>query len=348
VLSVLLIILIFNNLDGVALGLLLQDIKGDLHLTDTELGTLSGIAFALFYSVMGIPIARWADRGNRVMIVSLAIGLWSLLVALCGVARTFGQLLLIRIAVGVGEAGCIPPSNSLIADYFSREERPRAMSIYLLGGPLSMVIGYLGVSNPPLAVALMAEDSAVEWLQVGLLAGTGVLAACQGWSARRTGEPVAFEVMIVATMVMACLGEIDLDRKLFGIKVVATRFFVNPKYSLAVRALAVLVIVGAPAAVGVWLLRRWRQVLRASLKALREPWGQTAAVGATIYVITQIFEGPIDRIPWQQHHMIEELLELLAAVCMSVGLAARPGLGIRLLRALGRPGFIEDRPVKPR
>ena len=203
----------------------------------------------------------------------------------------------------------------------------------------TVAIGYLGVSNPRLAVALMAEDSAVEWLQVGLLAGTGALAACQGWSALRAGEAVAFAVMIVATMVMACLGEIDLDRKLFGIKVVATRFFVNPKYSLALRTLAVLVIVGAPAAVGVWLLRRWRQVLRASLDALREPWGQTAAVGAAVYVVTQIFEGPIDRIPWQQHHLMEELLELLAAVCMSVGLAARQGLGIRLLRALGATRF---------
>jgi len=123
----------------------MQGIKQDLHLTDTQLGTLSGIAFALFYSVMGIPIARWADRGNRVNIVSLAAALWSVLVALCGLAQTFVQLLLLRIAVGVGEAGCIPPSNSLIADYFSREERPRALSIYLLGGPLSMVIGYFGV-----------------------------------------------------------------------------------------------------------------------------------------------------------------------------------------------------------
>ena len=208
---------------------------------------------------------------------------------------------------------------------------------FVLCTVVTVVIGYVGVSNPPLAVALMAEDSAVEWVQVLLMAGTGALAAGQGWSALRAGEPVAFEVMIVATMVMACLGEMDLDRKLFGIKVVATRFFVNPKYSLALRALAVLVIVGAPAAVGVWLLRRWRQVLRASLEALREPWGQTAAVGATIYVVTQIFEGPIDRIPWQQHHLIEELLELLAAVCMSIGLAARQGLGIRLLRRLGRP-----------
>jgi hypothetical protein len=214
---------------------------------------------------------------------------------------------------------------------------------FILCAVATLGIGYAGVSNPPLAVALMAEDSAVEWLQVALMAGTGALAVRQGVSAFRAGQPITLEVMIATTMLMGCLGEIDLDRKLFGIKVVATRFFVNQKYSLVLRALAVLVIVGAPAAVAAWLLRRWRQLLRASLDALREPWGQTAAVGAAVYVITQIFEGPIDRIPWQQHHLIEELLELLAAICMCVGLAARHGLGLRMLSTRRDSHFSDDR-----
>lgn len=136
------VILAFNFLDRVALGLLLQDIKMDLKLSDTQLGLLSGIAFALFYSVMGIPIARWADRGNRAFIISITTAIWSVLVALCGAARTFSQLLLIRIGVGVGEAGCVPPAHSLIADHFDRDERPRAIAIYQLGLPLSFVIGY--------------------------------------------------------------------------------------------------------------------------------------------------------------------------------------------------------------
>lgn len=141
-LTVLLAILAFNFVDRVALGLLLQDIKVDLDLSDTQLGFLSGIAFALFYSVMGIPIARWADRGNRVTIITITTALWSAAVALCGVAGNFLQLLLIRIGVAVGEAGCIPPAHSLIADYFTRTERPRAVAIYMLGWPLSVVIGY--------------------------------------------------------------------------------------------------------------------------------------------------------------------------------------------------------------
>jgi MFS family permease len=128
--------------DRLALGLLLQDIKIDLQLSDTELGFLSGIAFALFYSVMGLPIARWADRGNRILIISLTATIWSVMVALCGAATSFAQLLLIRIGVGVGEAGCVPPAHSLIADYFTRAERPRAIARYMLGGPLSCVIGY--------------------------------------------------------------------------------------------------------------------------------------------------------------------------------------------------------------
>ena len=141
-LSVLLVVLAFNQVDRFALGLVLQNLKVDLTLSDTQLGLLSGIAFALFYSVMGIPIARWADRGNRVTIISLTTALWSVAVALCGLAASFLQLLIIRIGVAVGEAGCIPTAHSLIGDYFTRAERPRAAGIYMLGWPLSMIIGY--------------------------------------------------------------------------------------------------------------------------------------------------------------------------------------------------------------
>src|SRR5258708_4940953 len=101
-LSILLVLLAFNFIDRVALGLLLQDIKADLRLSDTQLGFLSGIAFALFYSVMGVPIARWADRGNRVTIISLTAALWSIAVLLCGCAASFAQLLLIRVGVAAG------------------------------------------------------------------------------------------------------------------------------------------------------------------------------------------------------------------------------------------------------
>src|SRR5579871_207861 len=137
------VILAANYLDGLALGLVLQSVKHDLHLSDSQLGFLSGMAFALFYSVMGLPIARWADRGNRVTIISLTATVWSVMVALCAFATSFMQLLCLRVGVGIGEAGCIPPAHSLIADYFTRAERPRAVSIYMLGNSMAVVIGYL-------------------------------------------------------------------------------------------------------------------------------------------------------------------------------------------------------------
>jgi predicted MFS family arabinose efflux permease len=136
------LILAFNYVDRLALGIVLENIKADLELTDTQLGFLSGIAFALFYSVMGIPIARWADRGDRVLIISSTAALWSVAVAACASAMNFTHLLLIRVAVAIGEAGCTPPALSLIADHFARKERARATAIYGLGGPLSGLFGF--------------------------------------------------------------------------------------------------------------------------------------------------------------------------------------------------------------
>jgi len=140
-LGLLTIILAFNFLDRIALGLVTQDIKTELHLSDTQLGFLGGVAFALFYAAMGIPIGRWADRGNRVTIIGLSTAIWSAAVALCAIAGTFLQLVLIRVVVGVGEAGCVPPAHSLIADFFTRAQRPRAVSIYMQGVSLSLIVG---------------------------------------------------------------------------------------------------------------------------------------------------------------------------------------------------------------
>jgi MFS family permease len=141
-LLLLMTILTFNYMDRIVLGVVLENIKMDLDLSDTQLGFLSGIAFAFFYSVMGIPLARWADRGDRVAIISVTTAVWSAAVALCGAAGTFVQLLLIRVGVAVGEAGCIPPAHSLIADFFGRAERPRAAARYMLGLPLALTVGY--------------------------------------------------------------------------------------------------------------------------------------------------------------------------------------------------------------
>lgn len=141
-LTVLAVVLAFNYVDRLALGLVLENIKTDFHLSDTQLGLLTGVAFALFYSTLGVPIGRWADRGNRITIITMSTGLWSLMVMLCGATRSFAQLVLMRIGVAVGEAGCVPPAYSLIGDYFVRAERPKAIANYLLGSSLSIVVGY--------------------------------------------------------------------------------------------------------------------------------------------------------------------------------------------------------------
>lgn len=143
-LGLLTVVATLNFLDRFVLSLLLEPIKQDLELSDTQLGFLTGFAFALFYAVAGIPIARWADRGNRNTIVSVTTALWSAMVALCGLVGNFTQLLLVRVGVAVGESGALPPAQSLIADYFDRKERPHAMAIYWMCTPMAMIVGYLG------------------------------------------------------------------------------------------------------------------------------------------------------------------------------------------------------------
>jgi len=143
VLLVLTVVYTMNYTDRVLVMLLLQPIKEDLHLSDTQLGFLTGIAFGLFYATLGLPIARWADRGNRVTITSIAIGLWGVTVAACLLVANFVQLVCARVAAAVGEAGCMPPTYSLLGDYFPEAgERTRAMAIYWVASPLAALIGF--------------------------------------------------------------------------------------------------------------------------------------------------------------------------------------------------------------
>jgi MFS family permease len=142
-LGLLVLVYVVNFLDRTILAMLLEPIRLEFQVSDTYLGFLSGIAFAAFYTVMGIPIARWADRGNRRNIIALALLVWSGMTVLTGFARSFSQLALCRIGVGVGEAGCSPPAHSLISDYFPPERRGTAFSIYALGIPIGGGLGYL-------------------------------------------------------------------------------------------------------------------------------------------------------------------------------------------------------------
>lgn len=144
-LALLTLVYFFSFMDRYILAILLEPIKADLQLNDSQLGLLSGLAFAIFYATLGIPVAWAADRYSRRRIIALALALWSGMTALCGTAGNFTQLLLYRIGVGVGEAGSSPPSHSVIADLYPPEKRAGAMGIYstgvVLGGGFGAIIG---------------------------------------------------------------------------------------------------------------------------------------------------------------------------------------------------------------
>ena len=133
----------FNFIDRQLLSILQESIKADLLLSDQQLGLLTGIAFAMFYVTAGIPIARWADRGNRRNIVALAIGVWSFMTAISGLVQNYVQLLLARMGVGVGEAGGSPPAHSIISDIFPPERRASALAFYSMGVNIGILFGFL-------------------------------------------------------------------------------------------------------------------------------------------------------------------------------------------------------------
>lgn len=134
-------IYIVNFLDRQVINILAEPIKNDLGLSDTQLGLMSGLAFAVFYTVLGIPLARLAERKNRAYIIGTSVAVWSGFTALCGQAQNFVQLVLCRIGVGVGEAGCTPPAHSLIADMVPKEKRSSALAFYSMGTPLGGLMG---------------------------------------------------------------------------------------------------------------------------------------------------------------------------------------------------------------
>jgi len=142
-LGLLLSVYVMNFVDRQILSILAEDIRKEIDLSDTALGVLSGIAFALFYTFAGLPIARWADTGSRRTIIALSLFVWSGMTALTGLAQSFGQLVAARIGVGIGEAGGSPPSHSLLSDLYPPERRATALAIYSLGIPIGGALGSL-------------------------------------------------------------------------------------------------------------------------------------------------------------------------------------------------------------
>jgi len=170
VLLLLTLIYAFNFIDRQIIGILSPFIQADLGLSNSQLGLLKGFLFALFYTVIGLPIAWLADRYSRVNIVSIALATWSGFTALTGMANSFLTIGLARMGVGVGEAGGSPPSHSIISDMYPKEERAGALAIYSLGIPLGLGFAYLMTG-----FLLGNPDNGMSWRTLLIiLGGTGV------------------------------------------------------------------------------------------------------------------------------------------------------------------------------
>jgi MFS family permease len=163
----------FNFIDRQIMGILAPFIQKDLGLTNTELGLLIGLAFAVFYTFVAIPIAWLADRFNRVNILSIALATWSAFTALTGLANNFLQVALARMGVGIGEAGGSPPSHSIISDMYPKEERASALGVYSMGIPLGIMAAYFVTAS----LMDVSEDQ-VNWRQIFIFLGlTGIALA---------------------------------------------------------------------------------------------------------------------------------------------------------------------------
>lgn len=175
VLALLCFIYVLNFLDRQLLSILAKPIQDTLHLTDGQLGRIGGLYFALFYCLISIPVGWLADRVNRTRVLAIACALWSLATVACGLSVSYPQLVVSRMAVGVGEAGGVPPSYSIISDYFARGARGTALSIFNLGPPIGQAMGVaIGAS---IAVAFGWREAFVVVGAVGLLAALLVILA---------------------------------------------------------------------------------------------------------------------------------------------------------------------------
>ena len=265
---VLLIVYIFNFLDRQIVNILAEPIKGDLRLSDTQLGLLAGPAFAVFYALLGIPIARHADRGgtNRVRLIALALAIWSVMTAMCGLVQNFVQMLFARIGVGVGEAGCTPAAHSLITDSVKPEKRSSAMAFYGLGVPIGSLLGLVigGIVNdlygwrialmlvglPGLLLALVVLFVLREPRLLRPAAAATAAPAAAPLSTREAMREIfasrAFVHILIAASVTAFLG--------YGKALWTISFFIRSHgLSTTQAGVGMAVVLGLAAAFGTWL-----------------------------------------------------------------------------------------------
>jgi len=223
VLALLCFVYVLNFLDRQLLSILAKPIQDELGLTDGQLGRLGGLYFALFYCILGVPVAWLADRSNRVRVLSFACAVWSAATIACGVAQNYSQLAMARMSVGIGEAGGVPPSYSIISDYFPADRRGTALGLFNLGPPIGQALG----------VAFGAKIAAAyDWrLAFILLGGAGIIAAAVVWGTVREPKRGATDPQMRAS---AATADVAHDAVSFGS---ALRMFVSdPKLALVALA----------------------------------------------------------------------------------------------------------------
>lgn len=177
VLALLCFVYVLNFLDRQLLSILAKPIQDEMGISDGQLGRISGLYFAMFYCILGIPVAWLADRGNRVRVLTIACAVWSAATVACGMSQNYSQLVAARMSVGIGEAGGVPPSYSIISDYFAADRRGTALGLFNLGPPLGQALG----------VAFGAKIAAIyDWRLAFVVVGAvGLVAAVAVWSTIR-------------------------------------------------------------------------------------------------------------------------------------------------------------------
>ena len=191
VLALLCLVYVLNFLDRQLLSILAKPIQDDLGLSDGQLGRLGGLYFALFYCILGVPVAWLADRGNRVRVLTIACAVWSAATVACGMSQNYSQLAIARMSVGIGEAGGVPPSYSIISDYFPATRRGTALGLFNLGPPIGQALG----------VAFGAQIAAAyDWrLAFVLLGAAGLVAAAVVWGVIREPRRGATDTQALAS-----------------------------------------------------------------------------------------------------------------------------------------------------
>ncbi len=224
VLSILCFVYVLNFLDRQLLSILAKPIQDELGVSDSQLGRLGGLYFALFYCTISIPVAWLADRTNRVRVLSIACALWSAATIACGLSNSYTQLVVARMAVGIGEAGGVPPSYSIISDYFARDRRGRALGIFNLGPPIGQALG----------VAFGATIAArYDWRAAFVALGVvGVIAAALVWAIVREPKRGATDPVETASTIENGATE----NGTIGFGPAAKAFVANPVLMLAALA----------------------------------------------------------------------------------------------------------------